>query len=91
MDEKELRNVEQKVLKVASDNAGVVEMRASFDIGGYAEMFETLDGQPIDCGYFVTLNGRKVRIANPRDRYILGVYHCYTYSARWGQGCEMEK
>jgi len=73
MDEKELRNVEQKVLKVASDNAGVVEMGASFGIGGYAEMFETLDGQPIDCGYFVTLNGRKVRIANPRDRYILGV------------------
>ena len=39
----------------------------------YAEMFETLDGQPIDYGYFVTLEGEKIRKANSNDRYILGV------------------
>jgi trimeric autotransporter adhesin len=40
---------------------------------GYAELFETLDGQHIDCGYFVTVQGRRVRRANNQDKYILGV------------------
>ncbi|EJQ11700.1 hypothetical protein IE3_03161, partial [Bacillus cereus BAG3X2-1] len=41
----------------------------------YAEMFETIDGQPIDVGYFVTLDGEKIRKAkaNANDDYILGV------------------
>lgn len=39
----------------------------------YAEMFETLDGMPIDIGYFVTLDGKKIRKANRNDDYILGV------------------
>ncbi|NLZ47806.1 MAG: hypothetical protein GX895_03295 [Clostridiales bacterium] len=73
MDEKDLNHLQNKLFKVSSDKAGVVEMGSSFGIGGYAEMFETLDGQPIDCGYFVTLQGRKIRIANAKDRYILGV------------------
>lgn len=45
-------------------------------IGGgadYAEMFETVDGKPIDVGYFVTLVGKKIRKANGKDDYILGV------------------
>lgn len=46
---------------------------ATLGIGGYAELFETIDDQPIDCGYFITLEGRKVRVANSKDRYILGV------------------
>ena len=35
----------------------------------YAEMFETIDGQPIDVGYFVTFDGAsdKVRKANTND------------------------
>lgn len=39
----------------------------------YAEMFETVDGNPIDVGYFVTANGEKIRKANSRDSYILGI------------------
>ncbi|WP_129597635.1 peptidase G2 autoproteolytic cleavage domain-containing protein [Anaerophilus nitritogenes] len=40
---------------------------------GYGEMFETIDGKGIDPGYFVTLSGRKIRKANHKDDYILGV------------------
>lgn len=45
-------------------------------IGGgadYAEMFETVDGNPIECGYFVTLESDWIRKATPDDTYILGV------------------
>ena len=36
-------------------------------------MFETIDGKPIDCGYFVTLDGEKIRKANANDNYVLGI------------------
>jgi hypothetical protein len=42
----------------------------------FAEMFEWKDGitRPDDCrGYFVTLEGRNIRIATSADDYILGV------------------
>ncbi|OMF02319.1 hypothetical protein BK124_02140 [Paenibacillus amylolyticus] len=39
----------------------------------YAEMFETIDGQPIEPGYFVTTVGEKVRKTTQTDNYILGV------------------
>lgn len=39
----------------------------------YAEMFETMDGMPIEPGYFVTTDGERVRKATPADQYILGV------------------
>lgn len=42
----------------------------------YAEFFEWLDGNPDSedrVGYFVTMDGDKIRIANPDDNYILGV------------------
>lgn len=39
----------------------------------YAEMFETVDGLPIEPGYFVTTDGERVRKATPADKYILGV------------------
>ncbi|MEA1010963.1 peptidase G2 autoproteolytic cleavage domain-containing protein [Bacillus cereus] len=41
----------------------------------YAEMFETIDGQPIDVGYFVTFDGAsdKVTKANTNDDYIVGI------------------
>ena len=64
---------EAKLSQIVSDRVGVVELGTTTGIGGYAEMFETLDGRPIDCGYFVTLQGRKIAVANSRDRYILGV------------------
>lgn len=37
----------------------------------YAEMFETDDGELIDVGYFITLNGG-IRKVNATDNYILG-------------------
>lgn len=39
----------------------------------YAEMFETVDGLPIEPGYFVTTEGERVKKATPADKYILGV------------------
>lgn len=42
----------------------------------YAEFFEWLDGNPNEedrVGYFVTMDGDKIRIANSDDGYILGV------------------
>ncbi|MDQ0270907.1 peptidase G2 autoproteolytic cleavage domain-containing protein [Cytobacillus purgationiresistens] len=39
----------------------------------FAEMFETVDGKPIHPGYFGTLSGEKVRIANANDKCILGI------------------
>ncbi|WP_405112946.1 peptidase G2 autoproteolytic cleavage domain-containing protein [Paenibacillus sp. FSL K6-1217] len=39
----------------------------------YAEMFETVDGLPIEPGYFVTTEGEQVRKATSADQYILGV------------------
>ena len=42
----------------------------------YAEFFEWLDGNPDNTdftGYFVTLEGNKLRVATDKDDYILGV------------------
>ena len=42
----------------------------------YAEFFEWLDGNPNEedrVGYFVTMDGDKIRIANSDDEYILGI------------------
>lgn len=55
-----------------------VYAKGNFNASGadYAEMFEWLDGNPNDedrVGFFVTLDGEKIRIANSKDSYILGV------------------
>ncbi|WP_082232874.1 peptidase G2 autoproteolytic cleavage domain-containing protein [Halobacillus massiliensis] len=39
----------------------------------YAELFETADGKSIETGYFVTLEGDKIRKATQEDDYVLGV------------------
>ncbi|WP_253186988.1 peptidase G2 autoproteolytic cleavage domain-containing protein [Paenibacillus sp. GP183] len=61
---------------VILDNAGNVRFDGAL-IGpagaDYAEMFETLDGNSIEVGYLVTLEGGKIRKANADDDYILGV------------------
>lgn len=48
---------------------------ATYNTGGadIAEMFESIDGSAIDPGYFVTLEGDKMRKATASDSYILGV------------------
>lgn len=59
--------------RIDSEGIGAVDGGWVTGYGGYAEMFETLDGRALDCGFFVTLRGRRVRRANTQDRYILGV------------------
>lgn len=59
--------------KILSDGNVKIDGTVSSPAADYAEMFETADGKPIGFGYFVTLEGDKVRVANDRDDYILGV------------------
>lgn len=59
-------------------NAGVCYGKSSFQSSGadYAEYFEWADGNPDNedrRGYFVTLDGDKIRKATPNDIYVLGV------------------
>ncbi|MCA1027742.1 hypothetical protein LCM23_16725 [Cytobacillus kochii] len=53
----------------ASENASHAEGFSA----DYAEMFETIDGNSITPGRFITLQGKKVRIATSADSYILGI------------------
>nr|WP_256941118.1 peptidase G2 autoproteolytic cleavage domain-containing protein [Bacillus sp. EAC] len=48
---------------------------AAYHTGGadFAEMFETIDGNEIEVGYFVTIEEDKIRKANSSDDYILGI------------------
>ena len=55
------------------DSNSAVDLNSVRGVSGYAELFETLDGKEIKSGYFVTLDGSKIRKANSKDRYILGV------------------
>lgn len=58
---------------------GVVKAKSTITASttaDYAEFFEWLDGNPNDedrVGYFVTLDGDKIRIATAANDYILGV------------------
>jgi hypothetical protein len=56
-------------------SSGNMFVDGSFVPGGadYAELFETIDGRPIDVGYFVTTEGNKVYKANESSSYIVGV------------------
>jgi hypothetical protein len=59
---------------LASDGEMYID-GATYNTGGadFAEMFETVDGNRIDVGYFVTLVKDKIRIATSTDDYILGI------------------
>lgn len=59
--------------KILSDGNVKIDGAVSTPAADYAEMFETTDGNPIDFGYFVTLEENKVRISNGQDDYILGI------------------
>jgi trimeric autotransporter adhesin len=59
---------------IYSDGTGVADRGWFTGIAGdYAELFETTDGEAIDCGYFVTLDGEKVRKATATDDFVVGV------------------
>lgn len=59
--------------KIVNDGRGVADLGWVMGNADYAEMFETVDGHSIDVGYFVMLDGDKVRKANASDGYILGI------------------
>lgn len=59
-------------------NNGVIYSKGAYNTSGadYAEYFEWLDGNPENedrRGYFVTLDGDKIRKATASDDYILGI------------------
>ncbi len=59
-------------------NNGVIYSKGAYNTSGadYAEYFEWLDGNPENedrRGYFVTLDGDKIRKATASDEYILGI------------------
>lgn len=59
---------------LASDGEMYID-GTTYNTGGadVAEMFETIDGNSIDFGYFVTLEEDKIRIATSADDFILGI------------------
>ncbi len=59
--------------RILKDGRGIADQGWFTGAGDYAEMFETIGGALIDAGYFVTLDGEKVRTADPDDDFILGV------------------
>ncbi|MGG3626316.1 peptidase G2 autoproteolytic cleavage domain-containing protein [Bacillus gobiensis] len=59
--------------KILSNGNVKIDGAVTTPAADYAEMFETVDGTPIDFGYFVTLEKNKVRIANDKDDFILGI------------------
>jgi len=73
-----------------SGNTGVGCFTGGTSMGpcDYAELFETLDGEPIDVGYFVTLTGKKIRKAGAGDRFILGITSATP--GVLGNSCEFE-
>ena len=62
---------------------------ATLGIGGYAELFETIDDQPIDCGYFITLEEEKLELQIPKT-VIYWCYNCNTNSISYRQGSCLE-
>lgn len=56
-------------------NDGIGDIDGGWTMGnfGYAEAFETFNGESIGYGYFVTLDGKKIRKANANDNYVIGV------------------
>ncbi|TXR98058.1 hypothetical protein DN390_20390 [Bacillus sp. SH7-1] len=59
---------------LASDGEMYID-GTTYNTGGadFAEMFETIDGNSIDVGYFVTLEEDKIKIATSSDDFILGI------------------
>ncbi|PDY86777.1 peptidase G2 autoproteolytic cleavage domain-containing protein [Bacillus toyonensis] len=61
--------------KILNNGTGIADNGWVTGNADYAEMFETVDEQLIDVGYFVTFDGEsdKIRKANATDDYILGI------------------
>ncbi|WP_261304443.1 peptidase G2 autoproteolytic cleavage domain-containing protein [Paenibacillus andongensis] len=56
-------------------STGNMHVDGAFVPGGadYAELFETIDGKPIEPGYFVSVVRKKIRYSSSDDDYIVGI------------------
>lgn len=59
--------------RIQADGFGALDMGWSLGGIGYAEAFETIDRKPIEPGYFVTLDGEKIKRVDNADSYLLGI------------------
>ncbi|WP_161785243.1 peptidase G2 autoproteolytic cleavage domain-containing protein [Bacillus clarus] len=59
--------------KILNNGRGIADNGWIAGNADYAEMFETVDRKPIGFGYFVTLEGKKIRKVKTTDEYILGI------------------
>lgn len=61
--------------KIQTDGNAYIDLAWNAGGADYAEMFETVDGNPIEPGYFITLGkGKKIRIMDgDTDDYVLGI------------------
>ncbi|OLO35861.1 hypothetical protein BTR23_16045 [Alkalihalophilus pseudofirmus] len=60
--------------KILRDGNVKIDGTVSSPAADYAEMFETIDGKPIEVGYFVTAAGKgKIQKATANDHFILGI------------------
>ncbi|MDQ0901546.1 peptidase G2 autoproteolytic cleavage domain-containing protein [Paenibacillus sp. V4I7] len=59
--------------KILSNGNVKIDGTVSSPAADYAEMFETVDGKPIEPGYFVTVEEDKVRIAVSSDFFVIGI------------------
>lgn len=59
--------------KILSNGNIKIDGTVSSPAADYAEMFETTGGNPIEPGFFVALEEDKVRIADPTDRFVIGI------------------
>lgn len=59
--------------KILSDGNVKIDGTVSTPAADYAEMFESVDGRHIEPGYWVTLEGDKVRKTAEGDDFVLGI------------------
>lgn len=59
--------------RIQADGFGALDAGWSLGGIGYAEAFETIDRRPIEPGYFVTLDGKKVKRVDNANSYLLGI------------------
>ena len=59
--------------KILSTGKAIADIGWFAGVADYAELFEAADGEALDCGYFVTSDGEKVRKATAADDFIVGV------------------
>jgi trimeric autotransporter adhesin len=58
---------------IRNDGRGIADNGWVTGNADFAEMFETIDGKPIEPGYFVTLEGKKIKKVTQSNEYAMGI------------------